>query len=414
MLFSKKKKNKKNVHKKGSLRHIFGAFVAVGLLSATPALAQERRWSGLQDEAIYAVGEDGRVFLDQGSDSEVVPASTVKLMTLYMLMESIERGELSLDDEIVMSRRADNVPDGYRQTNLVAGQRFTVDYALRAMFVYSANDIASATGARISEVRTGQWAELSFVELMNAKAVELGMENTEFFDASGMSGSARTTPEDMSILARAFVSRFPELFDNDDSFIDYPSEPNFRVWGGNRNNTNGLLRDCPCDFQIPETEFEYVFDDPLNSFGGDPSNRSEIIRSVSLPEEAFSFEVDGLKTGFTLKAGFSIVSTAVSKHPETGEPYRIFVTYFGGSSANSRNETVLNVFNDAFAQHYRDEAILSARAQDEEALRQQIYRENGLSYVEDDFHYPFNLDTDYAPYNRDYRSRNYMFRTPGH
>lgn len=374
---SKKKKNKSR-NKAFSLKALFGSAVMAGFMafSSTPAIADDGapRWRGLQDEAVLVVGEDGRVFSDVGGQSQVAPASTVKLMTLYLLMETIHNGDLSYDDQIVMSPRAASIPVGYRQTNMSAWDRFSVDYALRAMFVYSANDVASSTGARISEIRTGQWSEDRFVELMNEKARELGMENTHFVDASGMSNDNVTTPYDMSVLARSFVRDYPELFDGDIAIADYPSEPYFER--PQVRNTNGLLRDCPCEGDTPEYSIQFnmaINADDLTAVqnkentleGGDVQERAGVVRRVTIPEGSFVFDVDGLKTGFTSRAGFSIVASSVTENPETGEDYRIYVTYFGGASAQDRNEFVVDVLSTAYSEYYRTENFRLAREREE-------------------------------------------------
>lgn len=274
------------------------------------------RWPGLQDETYYVMGQDGRVFADQESQHSVVPASTVKLMTLYLLMEAIEAGEIGLTDDIVMSPKAANISLAYTQAGIRAWHYFDVDFALRSLFVYSANDVASSVGAHLSKISGGRWAEASFVEMMNAKAEELGMENTIFRDASGISRKNRTTAQDMMILANAFIATYPQLFDQDDSFVDYPSLTSAIRHGKKKESTNGLVLEGTYDAEVNDMDY--------------------------------SFRVDGLKTGFTARAGFCLLASSVAVSPIDGSEYRVTVTYFGASDKDERNERVASLMEDAY------------------------------------------------------------------
>lgn len=296
--------------------------LAFTMVASPVSFAGERepypRWPGLQDETYYVMGGDGRVFADHESEENVVPASTVKLMTLYMLMEALENGDVRLDDEITMSPKAANISLAYSQAGIRAWHFFDVDFALRSLFVYSANDVASSVGAHLSKVINGEWSERAFVKMMNEKAKELGMDNTVFKDASGINRLNKTTAQDMMLLANRFIADYPQLFDGDDSFLDYPSLTSAIRHGRAKAATNALVL--------------------KDEYNGEVSGLS------------YSFHVDGLKTGFTARAGFCLLASSVAVSPIDGSEYRVTVAYFGASDKDERNGRVIDLMETAYNQ----------------------------------------------------------------
>lgn len=308
------------------LRRKLSAFALAFALVASPvshAREPYERWEGLQEEAYYVVGKDGTVFDRKRSDELVVPASTVKLMTLYLLMENIENKTISLDDDVVMSPKAANISLAYAQSGIRAWHFFSVDFALRALFVYSANDVASAVGAHIAKVLESDWSEQAFVKMMNKKAKELGMKHTVFKDASGINRKNQTTAEDMMILSDAFISRYAYLFDGDPRFEDYPS-----------------LKEAPRAGSMKETTNKLILSD---NYRGKINNLE------------YSFKVDGLKTGFTAVSGFCLVASSVAMSPIDNKEYRVTVTYFGASDNDLRNEKVLRLMETAFNKKFQQQ-----------------------------------------------------------
>lgn len=303
------------------LASLSALFAAVAL---PPQGHAERRWPGLQPESYLVIGQDGVEYAAERADESVVPASTAKLMTLYMTMEAIRDGKLTLNSKIEMSPKATKIKAGYRRLGLKAGEHFTVSRALESMFVYSANDIASATGAHIAKIRTGDWSEDQFVKLMNKKAAELGMQDTRFKDASGMNDSARTTARDMAVLVAAMVRDFPELYDGNALFPDYPTQANVKVGKATKRNTNLLLED-----------------------------KENLRFQVASFDRAIDFTVEGWKTGFTAKAGFCTVVSASAIDPRNGENFRVIVSYFGsGQSGELRDAKVAVLLKDAFEERF--------------------------------------------------------------
>ncbi len=120
----------------------------------------------------------GKVLYEHNPHEALPIASVTKVMTLLLAMESLEEGETSLDDEIVVSQRAEDM--GGTQIFLEKGQKISFEQALIAVAVGSANDAAVAVAEHIAT------SVEAFVEQMNYRAQELGMKNTEFFNPSGL------------------------------------------------------------------------------------------------------------------------------------------------------------------------------------------------------------------------------------
>ena len=133
------------------------------------------------------------------------PASITKVMTLYLLFEQLEKGRMSLDDEIPISSHAASMAPS--RLGLRPGSTISVEDAIKAVVTKSANDIAAA----IAEAVGGD--EDSFAELMTAKAHSLGMSRTHYANASGLPDPEQlTTAHDLVILGRSIQERFPRYY----------------------------------------------------------------------------------------------------------------------------------------------------------------------------------------------------------
>lgn len=271
-------------------------------------------------ESFLVIGEDGQEFLSSNADTPVPPASTVKLMTAYMTMRALREGVIDLDDPVTLSRKSVNIRWDYRRSGMPAGRTFTVRQGLEMMFVYSANDVASSMGAHLSKAYTGDWSEDNFVTMMNALAQALGMNDTEFKDASGMDDSARVTARDMALLVNAIALEFPELHDGDPEFPDFPTQNGMRIKGGWRSNTNFFVRETDNQFSFQPVAYE-----------------GEI-----------QYRVEGWKTGYTDPAGSCLLTSAVAYDPRVDETYRVIIAFYGGKSGKKRNEAVEDMFEAAF------------------------------------------------------------------
>ncbi len=137
----------------------------------------------------------GEVIYSMNENEKLPPASVTKIMTLLLTMEAIESGKLKMDDEVVISEYAAGM--GGTQIYLEAGEVQTVESLIRATTIRSANDAAVALGEAI----TG--SNEAFVNLMNDRARELGMTNTQFQNASGLPiDDHYTTAYDIGLMSR--------------------------------------------------------------------------------------------------------------------------------------------------------------------------------------------------------------------
>ena len=155
------------------------------------------------------------------------PASLTKIMTLYMVFDALERGTWTMKTRLPISRRASRQP----QTNLGlrAGETITVDQAIRALVVRSANDVAAAVGEKMAGT------ERAFAVRMTRMARKLGMKQTTFRNASGLPNRKQvSTARDMAKLAIAIHADFPQFY----HFFD---DRRFRFRGRIYRNHNKLL-----------------------------------------------------------------------------------------------------------------------------------------------------------------------------
>lgn len=137
---------------------------------------------------------DGNIIFEKNAHQQREPASVTKIMTMLLAMEAIDRGEITIDDIVTVSQTAKE--QGGTQVYLQENEQITVDELLKCIAVSSANDGATALGEYISGTRE------KFVELMNKRALELGMENTHFENPTGLSADGHvTTAYDISLMS---------------------------------------------------------------------------------------------------------------------------------------------------------------------------------------------------------------------
>lgn len=149
--------------------------------------------------------ESSRVLHARNVNLPSYPASLTKLMTVYLLLYDIELGKLSMQDQFVVSKNAQAQPRS--RLGLKAGDSISVEETLLALIIKSANDAAIVAAEAVSG------SEKQFVEKMNLNAEFLGMKNTVFKNASGLTDPEQiTTARDMAVLGRAIYKRFPQYF----------------------------------------------------------------------------------------------------------------------------------------------------------------------------------------------------------
>lgn len=204
-----------------------------GLLAATILLLALMTPATASDNSRYAAlvmnADSGDVVYSRSADQRRYPASLTKLMTLYLLFEAIEDGRLELDDELAVSTRAAGQPPS--KIGVEAGSTISVEDAIQALVVRSANDVAVVVAEALAD------SEWEFARAMTARAQEMGMNNTRFENASGLPHQRQqTTARDLSILALRIVNDFPE-------HMHFFSQASFTYNGRTWNAHNHLLED---------------------------------------------------------------------------------------------------------------------------------------------------------------------------
>lgn len=235
--------------------------------------------------AIVLDANTGEVLYERNPDSPRYPASITKVMTLYLTFEALQAGKLSLSDRVVISPHAANQAPS--KLGLRPGDSLTVDEAIRAMTVKSANDIAVAMAEKIGG------SEGKFAALMTLRAQELGMRNTQYVNASGLPDTRQiSSARDIALLSRAIIRDFPQYY------------PYFSLRG-----------------------FEFR--------GRYIPGHDHLLGSVP--------GVDGLKTGYTAASGFNLASSAVR------DGRRLIGVVLGGSSVAARDQHMEDLLNTSFS-----------------------------------------------------------------
>ncbi|ANP47470.1 D-alanyl-D-alanine carboxypeptidase family protein [Candidatus Viadribacter manganicus] len=273
------------------MRMIAGAFLALFAFGvAQPAAAQDRY------AAIVMDARTNEVLLEDQADAARFPASLTKMMTLYMLFEALERGDITMDTRMTASRNAARQPPS--RLGLACSRRrgcdsITVEQAINALVVQSANDVAVLVAERLGG------SEARFAANMTARARELGMTETRFANASGLPDVRhRTTARDMATLAQALWRDFPEHY----HVFQTPSFAWRRTSGRNHNRLLGQVEG-----------------------------------------------VDGIKTGYTRASGFNLATMAERNG------HRVIVVVLGGETAAARDAQVAYLVEGAYQEFARRE-----------------------------------------------------------
>lgn len=240
----------------------------------------------------------GKVLHSRNADTRLHPASLTKMMTLYVAFDAIEKGEISLDTMVTVSRKAAAEPPS--KLGLKAGQKIKLRYLLRAAAVKSANDAATAIGEAISG------SEAAFARRMNRMAAAMGMNRTTFKNAHGLTETGHlSTARDMTTLGRHVFYDFPDYY-------NLFSRKQTSAGTKTVSNTNRRL---------------------LGSYRG----------------------ADGIKTGYTRAAGYNLVASAERR----GE--RVIATVFGGRSVSWRNARVAELLDMGFERSPSRVAVVKPR-----------------------------------------------------
>lgn len=188
-------------------------------------------------EYVLMEPETGTVILEKDKDVPRSPASVTKVMTLLLIFEEIEKGNLKLDDTVITSAHAKSM--GGSQVFLEEGETQTVETMIKCIVIASGNDASVAMAEHIAG------NEPEFVNAMNKKAQALGMKNTHFVDCCGLTDSDDhyTTAYDIALMSRELIRKYPEILNYSSVWMDtitHNTRQGSKEFG--LSNTNRLIR----------------------------------------------------------------------------------------------------------------------------------------------------------------------------
>ena len=258
------------------------------MVFAVPVKGHAKRTESGVFEHKYAAyvmdAESGEVLFRENERKVLHPASLTKLMTLLMVFDAVDRGNLRLYNRVYISQHAASMSPS--KLNLPAGSTIKVKDAILALVTKSANDVAVALAEKLGGT------EDEFSRMMTRKARSLGMKNTVFKNASGLHHPKQvSTARDMGILARVLITDYKDYY-------HYFSTQSFTYNGTTYRNHNKLMK----------------------SYAG----------------------MDGMKTGYIKASGFNLIASAVR-----GD-HRLIGVVFGGRTGKSRNAHMKRLLDNGF------------------------------------------------------------------
>ncbi|QFY59279.1 D-alanyl-D-alanine carboxypeptidase [Rhizobium grahamii] len=257
------------------MRKLLAAIMTATLVVAVPLTAMAGSASLILD------ARTGKVLTSENADVLNHPASLTKMMTIYMAFEAINRGKMSWNTPIVVSKYAASRPP--TKLGVRAGETITVREAILGMITKSANDAAAAMGEKLGG------SESNFARLMTQRARQLGMSRTTFYNASGLPDARQvTTARDMSTLAIALMKNYPSEY-------RMFSTASFNFRGRTIRGHNNLM-------------YRYQ-------------------------------GMDGIKTGYTNASGFNLVSAVKDGNR------RVVGVVLGGRTARSRDDKMAGLLD---------------------------------------------------------------------
>lgn len=228
------------------------------LLLISIPLVKAEETEGLAPNAKSAImieASTGEILFQKNKDEKLAPASMTKMMSMLLIMEEIENGNLKWNEMITTSEKASSM--GGSQIFLKVGEKMTVEDLLKGVAIASGNDAVVALAERVSG------SEEQFVKRMNTRAKDLGLKNTNFINATGLTADNHySSAYDMSLIAKELV-KHEKILEFTSTYEDY------------------LRKDTKSPFWLVNT--------------------NRLVR--------FKEGVDGLKTGFTDEAGYCLTAT---------------------------------------------------------------------------------------------------------
>ena len=180
--------------------------------------------------AILMDANTGKILYESNSHEKRHPASVTKVMTILLIMEALDSGKINLEDRVTCSERASKM--GGSQIWLDMRETLSVHEMLKAICVVSANDCCVAMAEHIAG------SEAEFVSMMNQRAKELGMNDTNFVNCHGLDEDTHlTSAHDIALMSRELITKHPRIFDYTTIWMD-----SLRDGKSELVNTNKLLR----------------------------------------------------------------------------------------------------------------------------------------------------------------------------
>ncbi len=269
---------KKNLYLK--IFGVFALFLCMSFVAITDANAK----SNNKYAAFVMDAQTGLVLHQENANKRLHPASLTKMMTLLMVFDALERGDIRLNTRIKISKYATTMIPS--KLGLKEGESIKIKDAIYALSIKSANDIAVAVAEKLGG------SEKNFAHMMTKKARTLGMRHTRFKNASGLHDPRQiSTARDMAKLGRVIVTDYRKYY-------HYFSKKSFKYKGKTYHSHNKLM----------------------DSYAG----------------------MDGLKTGYINKSGFNLVASAVRNDR------RLIGVVFGGKTGKSRNARMAQLLDNSF------------------------------------------------------------------
>ena len=241
------------------------------------------------ESAILVESTTGKVLYEKDADLERAPASMTKIMSMILIMDAINNGNLKMNDDVIISEHASSM--GGSQVYLNTGETYKVKELIKSIAIASANDAVTAMAEKVGGT------EDKFVEMMNNKCKELGCIHTNFVNPHGLDAEGHfSSARDMALMGTYLVNNYPEILEFTSIYEDYLQRPDgSSTW---LVNTNKLVR--------------------------------------------FYQDVDGLKTGFTETAGYCLTSTAKKNN------MRLVGVVMGVDSPDNRTSDTVKLLNYGF------------------------------------------------------------------
>lgn len=278
------------------MRGFFVRFLAITLLLSTfqaTAFAEEGKLSLAQESssAILMERDTGTILFEKNSNEKLPPASMTKIMTMLLIMEALDQGKITLDEKVRTSERAASM--GGSQIFLEVGEEMTVEEMLKGIAIASGNDASVAMAEHLAG------SEENFAAMMNDKAKELGLTNTNFINSNGLPAENHyTTAYDLAVIAKELL-KYEEILAYTSLYEDYlRQDTDKKFW---LVNTNKLVK--------------------------------------------FYTGVDGLKTGYTREAKYCLTATAKKNG------MRVIAVIMGADTPKERNRQITEMLDYSFSQY---------------------------------------------------------------